>query len=101
MRACDALPPDYSAPTIYSRRPDGRLLLTVSRYCTHAEGHEAGTLILIQWRKDTEPSHAAINTGPTIIHAYQRARAVIENGYRGIWKRDTHSVWRLPNVMYE
>lgn len=101
MRSVGALPADFEDVHNYARRPNGELLTLVARHCTRAHLEAPGSLVLIRWPRDSQPSHAALLTGPTIIHCYQRQRAVIENSYRGPWRRDTHSLWRLPGVVYE
>lgn len=101
LRACDALPPDYREPTNYPRRPNGELVEILRRYCVRADAAAPAALVVIRWPGEPLPTHVALCTGPTLIHAYQRARAVVENGYRGAWLRDTDSVWRLPTVRYE
>lgn len=83
----------------YGRRPKDDLLR--ERMTTHLEqidSPEEGAVILIRWPTDKYASHCAIYAGGNILHAYQRAGAVIESGYRAQWLRLTHSFWRLPGV---
>lgn len=101
MRSAGELPPDFQDVCNYARRPNGQLLQLISRYCTRASKEAPGLLVLIRWPKDAQPSHVALLTGPTLIHCYERRRAVVEHSYRGSWRRDTHSLWRLPGVAYE
>jgi cell wall-associated NlpC family hydrolase len=98
----ELLPTSYRAPKNYRRRPDGGLLEVVREHCdqTSFKPAPAATVVLIQWPSEKEPAHVALCTGPTLIHAYQRAGRVVENGYRGFWLRHTHSVWRLPGIGY-
>lgn len=101
MCSAGELPPDFRDVSNYARRPSGELLTLVSRHCARAVAEAPGLLVLIRWPRDTQPSHIALLTGPTLIHCYQRRRAVVEHSYRGAWRRDTHSLWRLPGVAYE
>lgn len=100
-RAAGCLPEGFREPKAYGRLPSAELIAAVERYCTPTTRADAGTLVLIRWTNHPDPSHLAICTGDTLIHAYQIASAVIENGYRGAWLRDTHSLWRMPGVRYE
>lgn len=97
------LPAGYKAPRNYDRRPNGELLEVVKTYCVRTKQDPQrvpGSLVLICWQNDKEPSHVALSTGATLIHSYMRVRCVVENGYRGVWVRDTHSAWLLPGVEY-
>lgn len=86
-------------PRNYARHPrDGLLLDRIRAHCAQISGAENGAVILIQWPTAEEPSHAAIYADGNLIHAYQRAGAVVETGYRAHWPRYTHSFWRLPDV---
>lgn len=100
MRSAGALPADFRDVSNYARRPNGELLTLVSRHCSRTHAETAGLLVLIRWPRDDQPSHVALSTGATLIHCYQRQRAVVEHGFRGPWKRDAHSLWKLPGVMY-
>lgn len=103
MRVSGELPKDYTAPRNYTRRPNGELRRVVERYCTRTAQEASrvpGSIVLICWPKDVEPSHIALCTGRSLIHAYQRVNAVVENGYRGYWVNNTHSTWLLPGVRY-
>lgn len=101
MRSAGELPADFQDVSSYARRPNGELLTLISRYCSRASKEVPGLLVLIRWPRDIQPSHVALLTGPTLIHCYERRRAVVEHSYRGSWRRDTHSLWRLPGVAYE
>jgi cell wall-associated NlpC family hydrolase len=103
LQSCGRLPADFRAPERYARRPNGELLAVVERYCERTQQDPArvpGAIVLIRWPGDTQPSHVALSTGSTLIHAYMRARRVIEAGYRGPWVRDTHSAWLIPGIEY-
>jgi cell wall-associated NlpC family hydrolase len=101
MRSAGELPRTFRDVSNYSRRPNGELVDIVSQYCERSSAEAPGLLVLIRWPKDTQPSHIALLTGATLIHCYQRQRAVVEHSYRGTWRRDTHSFWKLPGVGYE
>lgn len=101
LRGAGELPPDFRDVRNYARRPNGELLTLVSLHCLRTQKETPGLLVLIRWPRDHEPSHLAFLTGATLIHCYQRQRAVVEHSYRGVWKRDAHSLWRLPGVAYE
>lgn len=101
MRGAGELPSDFRDVRNYGRRPNGELEALVARHCVRVPTAASGLLVLIQWRGHSRPSHTALLTGPTMIHCYERRRAVVEHSYRGMWIRDTHSLWRLPGVKYE
>jgi cell wall-associated NlpC family hydrolase len=71
----------------------------VQQHCTQTAEAVAGSLIVVRWT--TVAAHLAICTGPNMIHACASRKRVVEHGYRGIWKRLTHSIWLLPGVTYE
>lgn len=101
LNTAGILPEDYSAPRTYGRRPNGELRTIVERYCRRASRPIAGAVVLVSWPHDIEPGHVALCTGPNIIHAYARVGRVVENGYRGPWIRNTHSLWLVPGIAYE
>lgn len=83
----------------YARHPqDGLLLQRVQANCAQLDAPEDGAMILIRWPKTPQPSHVAIYAGGNLIHAYQKARCVVETGFRAHWARNAHSFWRLPGV---
>ena len=86
-------------PRDYARHPrDGLLLDRVRTSCFLLAAPEDGALILIRWPKTSHPSHVAIYAGGNLIHAYQRAKRVVETGFRAHWLRNAHSYWQLPGV---
>lgn len=99
LRGFDLLPDHYRAPRAYRRTPSSELLRVTASYLEPAPKVEAGLLVLIRWPMEKEPSHMAFCTGENLIHSYRKQ--VVEHGYRGIWVRDTHSLWRVPGVSYE
>jgi cell wall-associated NlpC family hydrolase len=100
LREAGCLPAGFAEPAAYGRRPSRELPEIVARHCLRAAQAEPGALVLIRWPHDDEPRHIAFCTGATLLHSYQRARGVVETSYRGPWRRDTHSVWRVPTVTY-
>lgn len=87
------LPPDYA------RNPQS-LLIDGLNSLTQEISLQAGCLILFQFPKSEHPSHAAIYTGESMIHAHEPDGKVVEHGYRGRWPKYTKSHWALPLVTY-
>lgn len=86
-------------PHNYSRNPQGSLIAGIGRLCA-LSGLQPATLITFQFPKAEHPSHAALFTGSTIIHADQTVGKVVEHSYAGAWPRLTHSIWTIPGVKY-
>ena len=86
-------------PQNYSRNPQSKVLDTLQANSREIP-LEAGALLLIQFPHSKHPSHAALFTGASMIHAYQSVNKVVEHGYRGPWVQRTHSIWALPLVVY-
>lgn len=98
--ACEHWPQALKETRTYDRAPkNGLLLEKIMGHCEPLEVPEDGCVVLIRWPLSKEPSHVALHAGGHILHSYQRAKQVIETGYRGMWLRDTHSLWRLPGVI--
>jgi len=87
-------------PHGYGRNPQAQLLEQLSPVARKIP-LTAGALILIQWPHAEYPSHAAIYTGTSMIHALESAGYVVEHGYREPWLRMTRSIWTVPGVTYE
>jgi cell wall-associated NlpC family hydrolase len=87
----------------YRRRErPGALMPRVRAHLLETDTPGPGVVVMIQWPKNPEPSHAAILTGAgTIIHAYERAGRVLEVGFRSQWLRWARGFYRLPGVRYE
>lgn len=100
LRELELLPPEFVDNHTYGRHPTGQMYPIVSRFCVNLATPIPGALILIQWPQVKQASHAAFCTGRTLIHSYQRAGGVVENGFRGAWLKNLHSVWKLPGVDY-
>jgi cell wall-associated NlpC family hydrolase len=86
-------------PGNYARNPQSKVLDTL-RANSREIPLEAGALLLIQFPYSKHPSHAALYTGESMIHAYQSVNKVVEHGYREPWVHRTHSIWALPLVVY-
>lgn len=89
----------YEEPPTYARLPNGDALLGPLRnYCQPADEPLPGTVLAMRFRRAV--THVAICTGPTIIHAYEGTRRVIEHGYDRRWRALTVGQWRLPGIDY-
>jgi cell wall-associated NlpC family hydrolase len=98
MQELGALPEHFEI-TNYGRTPTGELAARLVDHCIRTDVAVAGTLLVIAWTKIA--AHVAIFTGDSMIHAYESVGRVVEHGYRGRWVRMTHSIWRIPDVIYE
>jgi cell wall-associated NlpC family hydrolase len=86
----------------YGRAATPLLLDMVSRSCVRVRDVEPGLLVLFRFPDEVDPQHFAILTDKgTIVHADARQGRVVEHGYRGLWLRWTHSLWRIPGVAYD
>ncbi len=86
----------------YGRAATSELLDKVSRSCTRVRQCEPGLLVLFRFPQERDPQHFAILTERnTVVHADAKQGRVVEHGYRGLWVRWTHSLWRIPGVMYD
>jgi cell wall-associated NlpC family hydrolase len=86
----------------YGRSATPQLLAMVSRSCTRVRQAEAGLLILFRFPDERDPQHFAILTDRrTVVHADAKQGRVVEHGYRGLWLKWTHSLWRIPGVAYD
>jgi cell wall-associated NlpC family hydrolase len=89
----------FHLPANYSRNPQ-TLLIDGLNELTREIPLEAGVLILFQFPGTEHPSHAAIYTGESLIHAYQPNGKVVEHGHRAQWRKYAKSYWALPLVTY-
>lgn len=101
LRELDLLPKGFQDYRSYGRTPSGQMEPIVERYATRVALPRPGSLLLIRWPKTKQASHAAIITGRTMLHSYQRAGGVVEHGFRGPWVKFAHTSWLLPGVSYE
>lgn len=87
----------------YGRLADPRLYALVEQHCEKVDEAIPGSLLFFQFPGDSYPRHFGIYTErDTVIHAEAKVRSrVIEHGYRGRWLTWTHSVWKLPGVIYD
>jgi cell wall-associated NlpC family hydrolase len=101
LREAGVLPDDYRVPANYGRLPvRDELLAVIEHWCRRVAVPAAGTVLSIRWPKMPGPSHVAICTGVTIIHAYRASSGVVEHSYRGRWVNWTTGVWQVPGVQY-
>lgn len=87
--------------TDYSRLPHGGVLQReVERHCIPIplSDKSPGCILLMKWKG--EPQHAAIYTGPTIIHSASTFKKVVEHTYSGKWMERTVAAYQLPGVSY-
>jgi cell wall-associated NlpC family hydrolase len=85
----------------YGRSATPQLLAMVSRSCTRVRQAEPGLLVLFRFPDERDPQHFAILTDRrTVVHADAKQGRVVEHGYRGLWLKWTHSLWRIPGVAY-
>lgn len=110
------IPKKFEDPVAYGREPQAQLALIVERWCEQIPlgmvepSAPEGTLILLRWSRDQEPSHLAYCTGRNLIHAYSRHAGrtrddptrqtgrVIEHRYGEPWLRQTTGVYKIPGV---
>ena len=87
----------------YARAPDPVLLARVEKFCTQIHQPVPGCLLFFRFPGDRLPRHFGIFTErDTVIHAESKMRGqVVEHGYRAHWVRWTHSMWKLPGVIYD
>lgn len=86
-------------PKNYGRNPQSLLIDGLTNLCRTID-LEPGALVLFQFPKAEFPSHAAIYTGESIIHAFQSEGKVVETSLGAPWTRLAHSNWALPLVVY-
>jgi cell wall-associated NlpC family hydrolase len=86
----------------YARTTTSEMLDKMSRVCIRVQKAEPGLLVLFRFPEEKHPQHFAILTDKgTIVHADAKQGRVVEHGYRGLWLRWTHSLWRIPGVTYD
>jgi len=86
-------------PINYGRNPQALLIDGLTDLC-NPRALEPGVLVTFKFPDAQFPSHAAIYTGESIIHAFERVGKVVETRYEDPWLRMAHSTWALPLVMY-
>jgi cell wall-associated NlpC family hydrolase len=84
----------------YGRSAQPDLLLVVREYCVPIPQPVDGCLIVMKFPQERFPRHFGIYANGNIIHADARAGHVVEHGYRGLWQRCQHSLWKIPGVSY-
>ena len=90
--ACGLAHRDVSA---YPLRPNGQLPRELDAQLVRVRGAwRPGDILAMQF--EAEPHHIAIYTGPTIIHAYAKARKCVEQPIVQHWRDMTKRVYRFP-----
>lgn len=95
-RSTIALPADYK------RQPTGELRKMLDRHMNRARGPELGRVALMQFDKD-EPHHVGIigdyfAGGWSLIHAYVKARKVVEQRLDDEWLNRCVAFYDFPGV---
>lgn len=101
LQQLGALPPDFEIAD-YPRQPfQGQLERRLVAHCTALPEPVPGGLIALKWRQSL--AHVAIYTDTdTLIHSLDRHQAVVEHGFRGMWRtKFAVGTWALPGVRYE
>lgn len=84
----------------YGRGAQPDMLRLVREHCDPLHHPINGCLIVVKFPRDPFPRHFGIYADGNMIHADAVAGRVVEHGYRGVWKRCEHSLWRIPGVSY-
>lgn len=99
LGACALLPERADRERNYPRLPNGNLEAALEAHAARIPVALAGCLLLLRWPREPHARHLALCTGPTLIHAYELAGGVVEQGYREPWLRLTASRWRVAGVL--
>lgn len=98
----DWTPESFSKFRGYTRSPNpARMRLAMETFLVQlpeGEQPQPGDILWIEWARGL-PMHLAIVTGPTMIHAFSDAQAVVEHGVDELWLSRVNSVWRFPGVV--
>jgi len=100
LRELGALPAGFDEVG-YPRQPQlGEIQDHLTRFCTVLPKPVPGCLIALRMLVTT--AHVAIHTDTdTLIHAMEKHAAVIEHGFRGMWRTRFYiGAWGLPGVRY-
>lgn len=100
LRELGELPEGFRVRLDYGRLPRRQDLVEGLRKWCEPSGVIPGALLLIKWERVPYPSHVALYTGETIIHAARQNKGVIEHRYAEPWVSRTVSAWKLPGVRY-
>lgn len=84
----------------YGRLATQELVDKTQLYCRCVDQPAPGVLVLIKWPGEKRAGHAALCTGENLIHCDRNHGRVVEHGYRGLWVKQTASLWHLPGVSY-
>ena len=100
LRAFNALPEGFDDNN-YPRAPlCDQIEERLSQFCKRLTEPVPGCLIALKFARTV--THVAILTDTdTLIHALERHEAVVEHGFRGMWRtRYYGGAWALPGVAY-
>ena len=88
------------APLDYPRQPTTDLERRFLPSCTPLPDYVPGCAIVIKWQRSL--MHIALYTDTdTLIHVMERNKAVVEHGFRGMWReRFAQGSYALPGVRY-
>lgn len=86
-------------PRAYGRNPQKQLVQGLVKLTRNIRLQPAA-IIVFQFPNATEPSHAAIYTGTSIIHSYQSVGKVVEHSFSAAWPKMARSYWAMPLVQY-
>jgi hypothetical protein len=100
LRSLQALPAGFDE-TDYPRAPQSdQVAERLPQFCTPLKETVPGCLVALRFARTV--THVAILTDTdTLIHALERHGAVVEHGFRGMWRTRYYSgAWTLPGVTY-
>lgn len=84
----------------YSRSPQPQGLERAQRWLKQITQPVPGCVVFFKFPSAEHPSHFAIYTGTSIIHALSTQRKVVEQSFGEPWLRWAHSYWQVPSVIY-
>ena len=101
VHVAQAIGADYRDQQGYSLTPSGALEQALDEqpcltYLDDTTDRQPGDVLLIRIGRD--PSHLAIYTGPTMIHAYEPVGFVCEHDMTPQWARRITAVYRFAGV---
>ena len=84
----------------YSRTAQAEGIARTQKWLKQIPSPIPGCLIFFKFPQEAHPSHFAIYTGTSIIHALAIERKVVEQTYGRPWVQWAHSFWELPGIEY-
>lgn len=90
-------------PPGYGRLADPRLIQYIEEFGTRLEKPIPAALLVFQFVPRRPPQHLGLYTERgTFIHATLGGpKKVVEVTYGAKWPQRTHSIWRMPGVVYD